>query len=186
MHRDTRRRSRRYLPERRTPHHLPRARWHRHRGLLVRHIFPPYLDCLPAQLRLALPHLRPQTLGLPFLPPGNPWLFADGLVKVIVALGFFTLGSTVAAIAKNFTVLIVGRTLQGVGGGGVIALNEILITDLIPLRLRGKWLGLLNSIWAVGTVSGPLVGGGLAQKGQYNSELRIWVVDLQTMLKGLV
>lgn len=70
-----------------------------------------------------------------------------------------------AAVAKNFTVLIVGRTLQGVGGGGVIALNEILITDLIPLRQRGAWLGILNSIWAVGTVAGPLVGGGLAQKG---------------------
>lgn len=79
---------------------------------------------------------------------------------------FFTVGSIVAAVAKNFTVLIVGRTLQGVGGGGVVALNEILITDLIPLRERGKWLGVLNSVWALGTVAGPIVGGGLAQKGE--------------------
>lgn len=79
---------------------------------------------------------------------------------------FFTVGSIVAAVAKNFTVLIIGRTLQGVGGGGVVALNEILITDLIPLRERGKWLGVLNSVWALGTVAGPIVGGGLAQKGE--------------------
>lgn len=87
-------------------------------------------------------------------------------LKIIVALAFFTVGSIVAAVAKRFTVLIVGRTLQGVGGGGVVALNEILITDLIPLRERGKWLGVLNSIWALGTVAGPIVGGGLAQKGE--------------------
>lgn len=79
---------------------------------------------------------------------------------------FFTVGSIVAAVAKNFTVLIVGRTLQGVGGGGVVALNGILITDLIPLRLRGKWLGALNGVWAFGTVIGPIVGGGLAQEGE--------------------
>lgn len=86
--------------------------------------------------------------------------------KIIIALVFFTVGSIVAAVARNFTVLIVGRTLQGVGGGGVVALNEILITDLIPLRERGKWLGVLNSVWALGTVAGPIVGGGLAQKGE--------------------
>ena len=96
---------------------------------------------------------------------------------------FFTLGSIVAAVAKNFTVLIVGRTLQGVGGGGVIALNEILITDLIPLRQRGAWLGILNSIWAIGTVAGPLVGGGLAQKGVYDYTFRKINQVPRTMLK---
>jgi MFS family permease len=52
--------------------------------------------------------------------------------------------------------MLVGRSLQGVGGGGIIALSEIIVTDLVPLRYRGTWFGYLSSMWAVGSVSGPV------------------------------
>ncbi len=60
--------------------------------------------------------------------------------------------------------LLAGRTIQGLGGGGIIALTDVLITDLVPLRERGKWLGVLSMTWAVGTVTGPVIGGALAEK----------------------
>jgi MFS family permease len=60
---------------------------------------------------------------------------------VYVALAFFTVGAIIAALAKNFTTMLVGRSLQGVGAGGVISLTEIVITDMVPLRERGKWFG---------------------------------------------
>lgn len=50
---------------------------------------------------------------------------------------FFAVGSLVAAIAKNFTMMLVGRTIQGIGGGGILTLGEILVTDLVPLSVRG-------------------------------------------------
>ena len=59
---------------------------------------------------------------------------------------------------------MVGRSIQGVGGGGIISLTEILITDLVPLRQRGKWFGYQSVTWALGSVTGPLIGGAFAQK----------------------
>jgi MFS family permease len=84
-----------------------------------------------------------------------------------IALAFFAVGALLAGISNNFTLMLVGRSLQGVGGGGIIALTEIIVTDLVPLRSRGAWFGYLSSMWAVGSVSGPLIGGALAQNGAW-------------------
>lgn len=73
------------------------------------------------------------------------------------------MGTVVAAVAKNFTYLLVGRSIQGVGGGGLIALSEVIVTDLVPLRLRGQYFGILSAMWSVGSVTGPILGGGFAQ-----------------------
>lgn len=66
--------------------------------------------------------------------------------------------------------MLIGRSLQGVGAGGIIALSEIVVTDLVELRLRGKWFGYLTIMWVVGSISGPVIGGAFAQKG-----LWLWV-----------
>ncbi|KAE8414267.1 major facilitator superfamily domain-containing protein [Aspergillus pseudocaelatus] len=85
----------------------------------------------------------------------------------VTAFLFYIVGSALAAGASNFDVLLAARSLQGAGGGGLITLSEILIVDLAPLRERGKWLGLISLMWAVGSVSGPLVGGALAHRGRW-------------------
>jgi MFS family permease len=77
---------------------------------------------------------------------------------VFVSLAFFGAGAIVAAVANNFTVILVGRTIQGIGGGGVIVMSEIILTDMVPLRERGKWLSAINGMWSIGTVVGPLLG----------------------------
>ncbi|TVY38551.1 Efflux pump [Lachnellula subtilissima] len=76
---------------------------------------------------------------------------------------FFAVGSIVAAVATNFTMMLVGRSIQGIGGGGILALGEVIITDLVPLASRGAYFGYLGSIWAIGSVTGPLMGGAFAQ-----------------------
>ena len=81
----------------------------------------------------------------------------------MVALVFFLIGAIVAATASSFGPLLVGRSLQGVGGGGLIALTEILVTDLVPLRQRGQWFGVISAMWSIGSVTGPIVGGAFAQ-----------------------
>ncbi|KAJ5157742.1 uncharacterized protein N7482_008842 [Penicillium canariense] len=83
---------------------------------------------------------------------------------VLIAILFFCVGAIVAAVGDNFTYMLVGRTIQGVGGGGIIALSEVIITDLVPLRYRGQYFGILSAMWSVGSVAGPILGGGFAEK----------------------
>ncbi|KAK2773228.1 hypothetical protein FQN52_006018 [Onygenales sp. PD_12] len=82
---------------------------------------------------------------------------------LMVALAFFLVGTIVAGLANNFTNMLVGRSIQGVGGGGIIALSEIIVTDLVPLRVRGQFFGILSSMWSLGSVLGPILGGGFSQ-----------------------
>ncbi|EUC40527.1 hypothetical protein COCMIDRAFT_108604 [Bipolaris oryzae ATCC 44560] len=81
-----------------------------------------------------------------------------------VSLTLFLMGSVVIAVATNFTVVLVGRTIQGAGGGGILCLTALIIVDKIPLKERGKWFSSIGAMWSIGTVTGPLLGGGLAKE----------------------
>lgn len=83
---------------------------------------------------------------------------------LLVALLFFTIGAVIASVANNSAVLLVGRSVQGVGGGGLVALTYVIITDIVTLRERGKWFALISLQWAIGSVTGPVVGGAFAEK----------------------
>ncbi|KAK2048397.1 major facilitator superfamily transporter, partial [Colletotrichum somersetense] len=79
---------------------------------------------------------------------------------LLVSLFFFTLGTLLCApIARDFTVLLAGRSLQGVGGGGIITMGQIIFADIVPLRLRPKYFVFVLGAWAIGSVLGPLLGG---------------------------
>lgn len=80
-----------------------------------------------------------------------------------IAVVLFLAGCIVCGVAVNFTMILAGRVIQGIGGGGIAVLTEIVVCDLIPLRLRGQWFGILSSMYAIGTVLGPIVGGAFAQ-----------------------
>ncbi|KAI9871250.1 MAG: hypothetical protein M1830_003143, partial [Pleopsidium flavum] len=73
---------------------------------------------------------------------------------ILLALTFFTAGAIISALAHNFTILLIGRSIQGIGGGGIIALTYVVVTDLVTLRDRGKWFGLISMMWAIGSVTG--------------------------------
>ncbi|KAK3072219.1 hypothetical protein LTR53_007211 [Teratosphaeriaceae sp. CCFEE 6253] len=81
----------------------------------------------------------------------------------LLAVAFFLAGTLIAGLARDMPMMLVGRSVQGIGGGGITTLTAILITDLVPLRYRGQWIGVLGAMWAVGSVSGPVVGGSLAK-----------------------
>jgi len=88
---------------------------------------------------------------------------------LLIALTFFTAGAIVAALANNSTVMIVGRSVQGVGGGGISALTYVIVTDMVTLQERGKWFGLISMVWALGSVLGPVIGGVIAEKTSWVS-----------------
>jgi MFS family permease len=82
---------------------------------------------------------------------------------LLVAIALFALGSGVAGGAYNVAMLITGRTIQGFGSGGIYMLVDLIVYDLVPLRDRGKYLGIVLSTAAVGAILGPVLGGALAE-----------------------
>lgn len=86
---------------------------------------------------------------------------------MIASVLVFLAGSTVCGAAQNTATLIVGRGIQGIGGGGINMLVDVIICDLIPLRERGKFIGMLFAIISMTASFGPLIGGALAGNGQW-------------------
>ena len=81
----------------------------------------------------------------------------------LVSVALFIIGSAVAGAAHTPGMLIAGRSVQGVGAGGMYVLIDIVCCDLVPLRERGKYLGIVNSTAAIAAAIGPVIGGALAQ-----------------------
>lgn len=79
------------------------------------------------------------------------------------ALWIFLLGSILCALAPTMTWLILGRAAQGLGGGGLVALAQTVIADIVSPRERAKYSGHIATVWATSSVAGPVLGGVLAQ-----------------------
>ncbi|KAH0548310.1 hypothetical protein GP486_007996 [Trichoglossum hirsutum] len=84
-------------------------------------------------------------------------------VLMIVAIGLFTFGSGIAGGASNTAMLIAGRVIQGIGGGGINVLVDMIVCDLVPLRERTKFMGIIFAVFGMGTTVGPIIGGAIVQ-----------------------
>lgn len=60
--------------------------------------------------------------------------------------------------------MLAGRSIQGIGGGGVMSLVLIIFSDIVPLRQRPVYISYVQVAWAIGTISGPVIGGAIVQK----------------------
>lgn len=80
-----------------------------------------------------------------------------------VAIVIFLIGSVLSGMATSMTFLIVARTIQGLGGGGLMVVAMTVVADIIPPRQRGKVQGLFGAVFGVSTILGPLAGGLLVE-----------------------
>lgn len=76
---------------------------------------------------------------------------------LVVSLLLFGLGLTVAGLAPNMALLIAGRVLQGLGGGGVVAIAYQVINTAYPESMRARMLALISSAWVLPALLGPPV-----------------------------
>ncbi|WNM25266.1 MDR family MFS transporter [Demequina capsici] len=84
---------------------------------------------------------------------------ANRKVLFQAAISLFIVASLIAGFSHNVGVLIGARTVQGIGAGGLAALSQIIMADIVSPRERGRYAGLFGGVMAVATVGGPLLGG---------------------------
>ncbi|HTQ82630.1 MAG TPA: MDR family MFS transporter [Pseudolabrys sp.] len=82
---------------------------------------------------------------------------------MLTAIGLFMAGSLACALAPSMQALVLARALQGAGGGGLIALAQTIIADIVSPRERGRYQGYIGAVFASSSVGGPVLGGFLTQ-----------------------
>lgn len=87
--------------------------------------------------------------------------------SMVGALLVFALGTLLCASAGSMPSLLLGRTIQGLGGGTVGALSYTLIRMVFPAYLWPRAIALVSGMWGIATLSGPAVGGLFAQSGHW-------------------
>ncbi|UJA21979.1 MFS transporter [Thermoleophilia bacterium SCSIO 60948] len=83
----------------------------------------------------------------------------DRKALVQTALVIYTVGSILAGLSQSVGWLIGARLIQGIGVGGLMSLTQVILSDLVSPRERGRYMGYLGATMAIGTVCGPLLGG---------------------------
>src|SRR5436309_8330626 len=76
-----------------------------------------------------------------------------------VTIVIFLVGSILAGIAQTMNQLILFRGIQGIGGGGLLAMTFTILGDILSPRERPKYMGYFTGVFAAASVIGPLIGG---------------------------
>jgi EmrB/QacA subfamily drug resistance transporter len=84
----------------------------------------------------------------------------------VIALGLFFVGSAICMIADSFSVFILGRSVQGLGAGGLFSLAFATIADLVPPRERARYTLFFVAIFGSASLLGPLMGGLIASQSK--------------------
>jgi EmrB/QacA subfamily drug resistance transporter len=94
-------------------------------------------------------------------------------VTLLIAITIFVVGSIACALAPTMLALILARGLQGLGGGGLIALSQTIVADMVTPRERGRYQVYFAAAFSVASLAGPVLGGFFAQNLHWS--LIFWI-----------
>ncbi len=110
-------------------------------------------------------------------------------VVLVPALAFFLLACMFCALSISVPMLIIGRALQGIGGGALMAVSQSAVADVIPPRERGKYQAWFAGTWAFASVAGPIAGGYISQHFSWRwifwGNLPLGLVAMVLCIRGL-
>ena len=84
-------------------------------------------------------------------------------ITLLIGIAIFIVGSIACALAPTMLALILARGLQGLGGGGLIALAQTIVGDLVPPRERARYQVYFASVFMTSSLAGPVLGGFFAE-----------------------
>lgn len=102
---------------------------------------------------------------------------------LVISLLFFSIGAALCAVAEDFTLFLGGRSVQGIGGGGIITMGQMIFSDIVPLRQRPKYFAMVLGAWAIGSILGPVMGGAFVQ---YLSWRWVFYLNLPFCVAGFI
>ncbi|KAK2467206.1 hypothetical protein APHAL10511_000755 [Amanita phalloides] len=78
---------------------------------------------------------------------------------LLMCHAIYTFGCLLFGLSTSITQLIVARAIEGIGGGGMSILVTIIVSDVVPLRARGTWQGVISMVSTIGSTIGAPLGG---------------------------
>ncbi|XP_014551206.1 hypothetical protein COCVIDRAFT_42471 [Bipolaris victoriae FI3] len=90
---------------------------------------------------------------------GRIYRYYSAKWTMVLNIAIFEVGSIICAAAPSSKALIVGRVISGIGGAGVSPGAFLLITFLVPMQSRPKYIGSLGSVFGITSILGPILGG---------------------------
>ncbi|WP_405867883.1 MFS transporter [Streptomyces sp. NBC_01515] len=102
-------------------------------------------------------YIMAATIGMPLYGRFGDLIGRKALL--LGGIGVFIAGSILAGAASSMTMLIIGRAVQGLGGGGLMITSQAIIAELVPPRERARFMAPLGAVFGLSSVGGPLLGG---------------------------
>ncbi|KAJ2477391.1 hypothetical protein IWW56_004360 [Coemansia sp. RSA 2131] len=102
---------------------------------------------------------------------------------VTAAVVVFCVGSVICAAANSMGMLLAGRAIQGIGGGGMLSMPSVILSDVTAERDRGKYTAFLAASWGVASAVGPVMGGAIVENASWRI---IFWINLPVCIPTLV
>ena len=108
-----------------------------------------------------------------------------GIAKAQIFAGIiYVIGCAISGYAPDMTTMILGRLLQGMGGGGLVSIAFIGASTLFPKRLWVRIIAVISGVWGVSSLCGPLIGGYFVAAGNWRGAF--WAFAAQGLVAVLV
>src|ERR1700716_3479195 len=99
---------------------------------------------------------------------------------VLIALSVYLAGSVVCLLAPNMLVLVLGRVLHGLGGGGMASTGMVVLGDVAAPKDRGRYYAYFSATYTTAGACGPALGGFIAENLHWK------VIFLINLAMGLI